>query len=172
MLIKAWSRKVPKRFCEPCSYWRSLLIASENTTDARKRLTCPEHPDPAAGFMQSQGCAHVQPIARSGSEFTIHPRNTSIAGWMYQMKPCIFQRCNVLEGMEEAGEHPCWEEDGEMLVQSEFHCWIGGLLKVRSFSAQPLAVIVCCYMGLVPVVSLVRGWKSPLGSVAVILLCI
>lgn len=59
--------------------------------------------------------------------------------------------------MEEAGEHPCWEEDGEMLVQSEFHCWIGGLQKVRSFSDQPLAVIVCCYMGLVPVVSLVRG---------------
>lgn len=44
--------------------------------------------------------------------------------------------------MEEAGEHPCWEEDGETRAQSEFHCWIGGQQKARSFSAQPLGSLL------------------------------
>lgn len=66
------------------------LLAGENTTDAGRQLTWHEDPDPAPGFVQSQGCAHVQPVARSGPEATIHPRNNSVQGSTYQPKPFIF----------------------------------------------------------------------------------
>lgn len=52
-----------------------LLIAGESTTDARRQLTWREDPEPAAGFVQSQGCTHVQPVARSGPEATAGLRN-------------------------------------------------------------------------------------------------
>lgn len=52
-----------------------LLIAGEGTVSAGRQLTWHEDPEPAAGFVQSQGCAHVQPVARSGPEAIAGPRN-------------------------------------------------------------------------------------------------
>lgn len=52
-----------------------LLIAGEGTVNAGRQLTWHEDPEPAAGFVQSQACTHVQPVARSGPEAIAGPRN-------------------------------------------------------------------------------------------------
>lgn len=66
VLIKVWTRGGLLCFCEPPSQWCSPVIAGENTSDARRQLTWCKEPAPAAGFMQVQGCTHMQPSARSG----------------------------------------------------------------------------------------------------------
>lgn len=68
----------------------ALLIVGENRTDAGRQLTSHLDPEPAAGFVQSQGCTCVQPVARSGPEATLHPRSNSVQSSMYQAKPFIF----------------------------------------------------------------------------------
>lgn len=89
VLVKAWIRKELYCFCESPSQWHSLLTAGDNTTDARRQLTWHQDPEPSSGFVQSQGCTHVQSIARSKPEMMFHPSNTSVQSSVYQMKPFL-----------------------------------------------------------------------------------